>query len=342
MKKIVLNVLMCFVVLNLTACGGSSNSSSYSKSDSIDVNSGINMNSNVAVAKNYNMNLEMEPVSDEFVAEDTEINNVSSRKLIRTVRASLEITNNKIDEVSMGLIKSVENLGGYVESNDINNSITSRAVDLVLRVPEKNVDEILKIFNDESITLKSLSDNKKDVTLRYVDTEAHLRVLRTQQEKMEGYLKEAKTIEELLSVERNLQEVLVEIEQVESEFKSLNNSIEYSTVTVTIRQSIYDTTSFIGKLGEEVSNISDDIQDEIIDIICFILMLLPIVIFGGIVLLLGIKLYQLWDKLTFEKREKRYAEKKVRIEQIRKDAKLESPKLILKSKEEEKGNNNKV
>lgn len=334
MKKIIFSFLICMAILNLTACGSSSNSSSsYSQSDynyaDVNVNSsnGINMAFNTADIKNSNR--EVEPI-----VEETEINNISNRKLIRTVRASLEITDNKIDEVSFGLIKSVENLGGYVESNDINNNSTSRQVDLILRVPENSVDDILNMFNNEFITLKSLSDNKKDVTLKYVDTEANLRVLRTQQEKMEGYLKEAKTIEELLSVERRLQDVLVEIERVESEFKSLNNSIEYSTITINIRQSVYDTTSFFGKLGEEVSNISDDIQDEIINIICFILMLLPIVIFGGIVILLGIKLYQLWDKLTFEKREKRYAEKRARIEQIRKDAKLESSKLTLKVKDE--------
>lgn len=335
MKKIILNILMCFVVLNLTACGSTSDSSTYN-SDYIDVNSysGINMNSNITVDKNNNM----KSVLNEAIPEEIEVDNVSNRKLIRTVRASLEITDNKIDEVSTGLIEAVENLGGYVESNEINNNSTSRVVNLTLRIPEKNVDEVLKIFDNEFIILKSLSDNKKDVTLKYVDTEANLRVLRTQQEKMEGYLKEAKTIEELLSVERSLQGVLVEIEQVESEFKSLNNSIEYSTVTVIIKQSIYDTTSFIGKLGEEVSNITDDIQDEIIAIICFILMVLPIVIFGGIVLFLGVKLYQLWDKLTFEKREKRYVEKRTKIEQIRKDAKLTSPTLIIGKKEDKDEN----
>lgn len=335
MKKIIFSLLICMMILNLTACGSSNSSSYYSQSDYnyADVNSsnGINMTFNTADIKNSDG-----MVKSDVIPEETEINNnISNRKLIRTVRASLEITDNKIDEVSFGFIESVENLGGYVESNEINNNSASRQVDLILRVPENNVDKILNMFDNEFITLKSLSDNKKDVTLKYVDIEANLRVLRTQQEKMEGYLKEAKTIEELLSVERRLQDVLVEIEQVESEFKSLNNSIEYSTITINIRQSVYDTTSFFGKLGEEVSNISDDIQDEIINIICFILMLLPILIFGGVVVLLGIKLYQLWDKLTFEKREKRCAEKKARIEQIRKDAKLESPKLKVKNEKNE-------
>lgn len=324
-KKYKLMMVIMSCILLLSGCSSGNN---YNMDSGIVSNNSMAYNTGI---RNGDYQKEDVVYEDAELVEENEPNQLqSNRKLIRTVRTTLEISNNQINNVSSGLTDYVESVGGYVESNDMSNSETDISVYLVLRVPEEYVDNLLDKLKDKNIKIESLSDNVEDVTLEYVDTESRLRVLRTQQDKLESYLEKAENMDDLLSIENKLQNVLIEIDRVESEFKQLNNKIDYAFVRINLNQRVDGYDSFFGRAQYELGETFSHMADEFISIICFILILLPWVVTLLLIVYIISKIYKFWDKSTFEKREKDRIERQLKINNMRKDSGIQEVKPVLK------------
>jgi hypothetical protein len=149
----------------------------------------------------------------------------SGRKLATT--ASLEI---RLDDLEAGAAKLdslVKKYGAYASS--------VRVHDVIRRYQLKVPAARLKPFMDEAMALGKVlnySETTEDVTLRYVDMESRLQTRRELLKTYQGYLAKAKNIEEILSVESRIANLQAEIDTADSQFRALNNAIDYSTVDV--------------------------------------------------------------------------------------------------------------
>ncbi|MDO4292726.1 MAG: DUF4349 domain-containing protein [Eubacteriales bacterium] len=159
-----------------------------------------------------------------------------NRKLIRNVDMSVETE--QFEELVADAEKKAEELGGYVENSSIYNGsetsdYRSRSARLTARIPAEQLDSFLESVSAwGNVTDKS--EYTEDVTLQYVDLESHKKALRAEQESLLAMLEKAETIEEIISINQQLTEVRYQIESMESQLRTYDNQIAYSTVNLNI------------------------------------------------------------------------------------------------------------
>ena len=147
------------------------------------------------------------------------------RKLIRTGNVSLEVQT--ITDAEDKIAAWAASLGGYVT----NANTWQYGAGFTVRVPSSRFDEAMsQVGNFGRITNRSVSS--QDVSDNYYDMQSRLQTKYILRDKLQSYLSEAKDIKDLLEVERQLNEVIEDIESTESRFKRLSGQIDYSTIYI--------------------------------------------------------------------------------------------------------------
>lgn len=161
------------------------------------------------------------------------------RKLIKTVDLSVETED--YDSLLGTLEKQIAALGGYIEYQyQYNGSIysdyqTTRDSQMKIRIPVECLDEfVVKVGEWTNITNKE--ERVEDVTLRYVDLESHKKALLTEQERLLELLEQAESVEDIIAIEQRLSDVRYELESMESQLRTLDNQIDYSTINLNIQE----------------------------------------------------------------------------------------------------------
>lgn len=173
----------------------------------------------------------------EGVAETPEVS--SQRKLIKTVSMSVETK--EFDALMSAAESRLQSFGGYIESSDIYNGSaysgyrSSRNASMVLRVPQNRLEEFLQEMSDiGNVTRRS--DSVEDVTLAYVDMESHRDALRTEQTRLLELLEKAESLEDVLTIEERLTSVRYQLESMESQLRTMDNQVDFSTVYLEVSE----------------------------------------------------------------------------------------------------------
>ena len=242
MRKISALLLTGCMMLSLGGCGSSAMKEMES-ADSMSVGSDFNYSAEYdAVTEDmgggyYSENAEMKEETDwddassGSTAEQTNI--LSERKLIKTV--DLNVETKAFDEVMSTLEKQVVAMGGYIENMETYNGSTysgyrsERNASMTIRIPKDKLDAFLNTVSDISNVVRR-SENVDDVTLAYVDTESRRNALRTEQERLLELLAVAQSIDEIIMIEDRLSDVRYELESMESQLRTYDNKVDYSTV----------------------------------------------------------------------------------------------------------------
>lgn len=163
----------------------------------------------------------------------------TERKLIRTV--DLNVETKEFDMVMGVLSDQVKELDGYIENmGTYNGSIysgyrSSRSASLTIRIPKNRLDGFLETVSDIS-NVVSRSESVEDVTLTYVDMESHRNALKVEQERLLALLGQAESIEDILTIESRLSTVRYQLESMESQLRTFDNLVDYSTVYMNISE----------------------------------------------------------------------------------------------------------
>lgn len=219
----------------------------------------------------------------------------SDRKLIRTVNMSVESTS--YDSALEAIKSQVSASGGYVEyiysynGSSYSSYKATRSSDLTLRIPAENLDTFLGAVSDICNVVSS-NESVTDVTLTYVDLESRIKTLETEQERLLTLLEEAESVEDIITIEERLSEVQYELESKESTKRTYDNQINYSTVTLylkevqeltpTVELSVWERIS--QGFTDSVENLAEDVSEAVI----WIIIHLPYLVAWGIVLIVVI------------------------------------------------------
>ncbi len=187
-----------------------------------------------------------EPISEEGYVEGQAGQGVvapeTSRKLIKTVNILAETED--FDTLVPGLQKQVEALGGYIEYISVydvhsyyveDQQVKQRCANVTARVPKEKLDGFLAQVGEQT-NITSRSENVEDVTLQYVDLESHKKALVTEQERLLALMEKAETVEDIIAIEGRLSEVRYQLESMESQLRTYDNRIDYSTVELSITE----------------------------------------------------------------------------------------------------------
>ena len=161
-----------------------------------------------------------------------------SRKLIKTVDMSVET--DAFDILLANVEQRAKELGGYIERSDVyNGSYTSdyrsRNASLTARIPSGRLEEFVTEVSDQS-NVTNKSEYVEDVTLQYVDLESHKKALYAEQESLLSMLEQAESIEDILAINAQLTDVRYRIESMESQLRTYDNQIDYSTVYLNVEE----------------------------------------------------------------------------------------------------------
>lgn len=167
---------------------------------------------------------------------------LAGRKLIKTVNLSAETE--QFDVLIPALEQRVAALGGYIEEMSSYNRGGNYAADYIgtkylrfanmtIRIPKDNLDTFLSTVAEES-NIVSRSESVTDVTLQYVDLESHKKALTAEQNRLIELMEQAETVEDIITIEGRLSEVRYQLESMESQLRTYDNKIDYSTVYLSI------------------------------------------------------------------------------------------------------------
>ena len=241
--KIFTGLLTVGTVLSLTACGSAS--SKYGTSNLMDADFAVSNETAASSAQYYDSgfgteNAESAEAADNTVTEEGAANvTVTERKLIKTV--NMDVETREYDKLMSAVESKVTELGGYIESLDAYNGSTyysyrsTRNANLTIRIPKDRLDEFLNTVSDLG-NVTNRSENVQDVTLTYVDLQSHQDALQTEQERLMQLLEQAESIEDIITIEQRLSDVRYQLESMESQLRSYDNQVDYSTVSLYINE----------------------------------------------------------------------------------------------------------
>ena len=163
----------------------------------------------------------------------------TSQKLIRYLDYTIETK--EFDTFVQELGGLVSTAKGYVEQSEVSQNEPQshaqgkRYASYTLRIPADGL-EAFKQELQEKGTITRQSERVEDVTLNYVDVESHITALKTEQESLLKMLEQADTIETILAIQNQLTQVRYQLESYESQKRTYDNDINYSTVYVYVQE----------------------------------------------------------------------------------------------------------
>ena len=180
--------------------------------------------------------------------------NAAGRKIIKN--GDLSIQTREFDEFLTSLNRAIAAVGGYVEASSVSgnsyNRNRMRSADITARIPADSLDSFCDQVSDlGNVTYKNLYT--RDVTLTYVDLESHVKALRTEQETLMDLLAQAKRVDDIITIQSRLSDVLYEIESYESTLRTFDDQIAYSSVNLSIQEVARETAVEKETASEEIA-----------------------------------------------------------------------------------------
>lgn len=182
------------------------------------------------------------------------------QKLIKNVTICAETK--EYDKLMASLDAKINQLNGYIESSeeDQYGGKDRRCCTVTVRIPCDSLDSFLAVIS-ESTNVLSKNVSTEDVTLTYVDMESHIKALRTEEETLLGLLEKAEKLSDVITLQDELTDVRYQIESYESQLRTYDNLVQYSTVSLTVEEVERETTVSEKKsfLSEIRSGLSDNL-----------------------------------------------------------------------------------
>ncbi len=162
----------------------------------------------------------------------------TSRKLIKNVNLSVETET--FEELLATITEKTESFSGYIEESYTYNGSNyygrgTRNASMTIRIPAQHLDAFLSSVSEVSNVI-SRNDSVSDVTLQYVDMESHKKALTAEQDRLLELLEQAESVEDIITIESRLSDVRYQIESMESQLRTLQNQVSYSTVYLDIQE----------------------------------------------------------------------------------------------------------
>lgn len=162
----------------------------------------------------------------------------TSRKLIKNVNLSVETET--FEELLATITEKTESFSGYIEESYTYNGSNyygrgTRNASMTVRIPAQQLDAFLSSVSEVSNVI-SRNDSVSDVTLQYVDMESHKKALTAEQDRLLELLEQAESVEDIITIESRLSDVRYQIESMESQLRTLQNQVSYSTVYLDIQE----------------------------------------------------------------------------------------------------------
>lgn len=229
-------------------------------------------------------------VAESGVLDAVVTNGDATQKIIKTV--SLSMQTKEFDNVIAAIGAKTKVVQGYteyssIEGNRYYNNTGNRYANIVLRIPQEQLDTFLKeVEGLGNVTSQSL--NTDNITLKYADTKSHKEALQVEYDRVLALLEKADTMEAILALESHLSDIRYQLNQYESTLRTYDNQVDYSTVKLEIyeveRITEIKEETFFDKIKNGLSDNLIAIGDTVSNFIIWLIVSLPYFIICGIII----------------------------------------------------------
>jgi len=261
MKKLISIVLISVLLLSLTACGaggGAGNAAPAAAPELYATDSGgygYAPETPAAAPMEFeddwwdgDPQFEMPPLGGGSSITD-------GRKI--TFSASISLNTKQFDADYVKIYQLIDMSGGYISSERTTDDSSyygkpvGRTSYFSIRVPASDYNN----FIDAVSTIGEVTSKNKwseDLTSQYFDTEARIEMLQLRKERLMAYLLEAEKAEDIVAFERELSDVLYDLDFYQGNKRSLDRLVDYATIDISLYELI--TPETIGKDGEPLGD----------------------------------------------------------------------------------------
>jgi len=157
-----------------------------------------------------------------------------NKKIIKTANLNLEVKDYNVYNSS--LREKLKQFGGYIAQEEQSQSEYKIENILTIKIP---VDQFDDAVNSISSNVKELNEKKitsEDVTTEVIDTRSRLEAKKQVRLRYLDLLKQAKNMEEILSVQSEINGIQEQIESAAGRMEYLQHSSSFSTIHLTFYQ----------------------------------------------------------------------------------------------------------
>jgi len=159
---------------------------------------------------------------------------VAERKVSDNWRFKIEVQDSR--QANSAISQEVERLQGYLANSSLLVQEDRIRASLTLKVPANQASQMIN-FLEKSGRVLEQSKTSTDVSDEYYDTEARLKVMVKEEERLLNLLEtRTATIQDLLAVEKEIARVRGEREALQARMNRLSNMVDYTTFTVTLEE----------------------------------------------------------------------------------------------------------
>ena len=234
---------------------------------------------------------------------------LAMEKIIHKV--DLDVETLEFDDLISNIEEEIEKLGGYVETSNIrgrkSNSVNgNRWGEIVARIPKDNLGGFVDLVYENS-NVVSRTKTSENVTLDYVDTESRKKALEIEQERLFDLLDKAKELEEIITLESRLSNVRYELQNYETKIRTIDNQVDYSTVTINITEverivpKVEEKATVYSRIKTGFSETIYDISENLKDFFVWFVINLPYLIIWAVAIIIVVLVLK---KSAFKKNRK--------------------------------------
>lgn len=158
------------------------------------------------------------------------------KKIVKTANLRLEIGAYKLYNDRMRQL--VKQFGGYISSEEQTQTDEQIENDVTIKVPVERFEECMNSLpgNDSKIITRTI--NSSDVTAEYIDVKSRLASRKQVMNKYLEFLKQAKNMDEMLEVQKEINEMQENIESAAGRADYLSHAAAFSTINLSYYQLI--------------------------------------------------------------------------------------------------------
>jgi hypothetical protein len=172
--------------------------------------------------------------ADDSAARDAYLSSALPERVIKTADLSLEVEDGRLGRALREGRAIAEGAGGFVLSTSVDGRERRRG-DLTIRVPAEAFETTLSEL--EALGTVTGEDVRgQDVSQEFVDLEARLRNATAQEEVLFRLYDRSESIADTIRVQRELEDVQLEIERLRGRLRFLRDRTDLSTISVSVTE----------------------------------------------------------------------------------------------------------
>jgi Domain of unknown function (DUF4349) len=156
----------------------------------------------------------------------------SDRKMVRN--SSMELLAKNPADTAERIRQLAERMGGFLVKS-VTSGQDAQSASLEVRVPAERFEEARAEIRKLGLRVESERVEAQDITRQYVDLDARLRNLQSEEAQYLSIMKRASTVKDTLAVSEKLSDVRGQIEQQQAEFQALSKQVETVAINVSLR-----------------------------------------------------------------------------------------------------------